>query len=160
MTRVKKPSGVEWLSARISAYGGHLTLSWACQLATKAGYDRSLPRTLIQRFPERFQVVDGRVSLVEASTDEQRAAALGRLHAAIGNCINSGRRVPCIGRQEWTSSDPDDQQAAAEACGHCPALLACARYRDQWDETGAVYAGQLPTPTPARKGTRRKRDAA
>lgn len=56
------------------------------------------------------------------------ARARGALARALRGAVDRGEGVPCLHPTRgaaWTSDDPDDLAAAAEACGPCPVLDAC-----------------------------------
>lgn len=85
------------------------------------------------------------MTLKEREAD--RSIALSRLTAVIGQSLEVGERIPCLSSEPdlWTSEDLDDLREAAKACAWCPALTACKRYIDQFEEISGVYAGLTPT---------------
>lgn len=60
---------------------------------------------------------------------------------------HSPRQIPCRGDDgdRWISGTPRDTWAAAEACGHCPARIACASYAVDAEEPAGVWGGTTPT---------------
>lgn len=75
---------------------------------------------------------------------ENQAGALAHLYATIAELVDDGRSIPCLGRHGvwWTSTDSEEQQAAALRCGDCPALAACRSYIAEYRELSGVWAGQ------------------
>lgn len=84
------------------------------------------------------------------------ATAYGDLLGAIGDAVNAGHPVPCLGANGhlWTSEDQQEQQCAAEGCTACPVLGACWAYARDAKERGAVWGGKVRRPlTPKNRTT-------
>lgn len=64
-------------------------------------------------------------------------------NALVANQLDQGHRVPCVGRFEWTSSDPRHQRIAIEGCSTCPLKMACRSYGMAY-ETSGVWGGHRP----------------
>lgn len=55
--------------------------------------------------------------------------------------LRSSETVPCAGRDEWCSDDPEQRAAAATACQGCPALAQCNAFAEANGETFGVWGG-------------------
>lgn len=76
------------------------------------------------------------------------------LTAALDRALDAGLRIPCAGREEWTSNDLDVLTTAAAECDGCPALAECAAAAE--GESWGAWGGQVLTPT--WQGGRRRRE--
>jgi hypothetical protein len=74
--------------------------------------------------------------------------ALGHLADVITEHQANSRTIPCRTHRgkgsPWLSEKPTDLSAAAEACGHCPAVRACGTYALAWAEPAGVWGGMTP----------------
>ncbi|EWT06325.1 transcriptional regulator, partial [Intrasporangium chromatireducens Q5-1] len=55
--------------------------------------------------------------------------------------LDEGRSVPCAGRDEWTSDEPDERAHAAEECVSCPLLEVCADLATEERHKWGVWGG-------------------
>ena len=65
----------------------------------------------------------------------------GVLTLAIDQALDRGLRVPCVGRDEWTSDSREDRAHAASACLACPVLAECAAAAAESVERLHVWGG-------------------
>ncbi|CAN5120637.1 hypothetical protein BH11ACT1_BH11ACT1_19280 [soil metagenome] len=73
----------------------------------------------------------------------------------IADQLDRRRPVPCQTspeRDRWTSDDPVDQRAAADACRECAALAACALYGTRYPDEFGVYGGRAGTARRPKRG--------
>lgn len=65
------------------------------------------------------------------------------LCASLDRLAGEGRRPVCVQRPEQWGPDATTaaRRDAAEACGYCPALHACAAYADAANEKHGVWGG-------------------
>lgn len=69
------------------------------------------------------------------------AAAHARFLNALAEHAEAGAVIPCLSSTgDWLSESRDAQDAAAAACGPCPALIRCRVYGRHWERHG-VYGG-------------------
>lgn len=66
----------------------------------------------------------------------------GTLVRAVARALDRGARVPCLGRDEWTSDDYRDRREAATACAPCPVLAQCDDTATTHRPLYGVYAGR------------------
>jgi len=79
-----------------------------------------------------------------ASTVARRAAqeaARTALADALAVMLAAGLRVPCVGRVEWTSEDPEARALAALECAACPVWDRCHPTAEVGREQAGVWAG-------------------
>lgn len=81
------------------------------------------------------------------------APAWVALTVALDRMADQGRTPVCVRRpDDWASEAPTRaRRAAAEACGHCPVMRACAAYADVAGERCHVWGGIDRTPPPKRR---------
>ena len=82
------------------------------------------------------------VRQVEAAHVIDAAVELAGLSAALDEAFEARLTVPCLGRGEWLSEDPDETRYAVAACQGCPALEACRRAADALQPETGVWAGR------------------
>lgn len=80
------------------------------------------------------------------ATTGERAEALAALYRAVSEAVETGQSVPCVAAPDlWISEDHEEQEAAAYRCQRCPALAACERYIDAFEERAGVWAARTPS---------------
>ena len=83
-------------------------------------------------------------------TDAQRQAQDNLLDAIERAVEETGQGLVCWDRPEWTSDEPEDRRAAAEACGFCPVRAECFVMGKTLHATAGVYGAKDFTPTRAK----------
>lgn len=82
-------------------------------------------------------------------TDLQRQAQDNLLDAIKRVVEETGQGVVCWDKDLWTSDEPEDRRAAAEACGFCPVRAECFVMGKTLRATAGVFGGKDFTPTRA-----------
>lgn len=73
--------------------------------------------------------------------DPAVAAARAVLADAVDAVLHLGLTVPCVGRPEWTSEDPESRALAALGCAPCPVWGPCGAAAEAGQESAGVWAG-------------------
>lgn len=68
-------------------------------------------------------------------------AAHRRLNDAILAGLADGLTPVCVGRDEWTSEDPEARQIAAQACQWCHVRATCSTTAQDAQERFGVWGG-------------------
>lgn len=86
------------------------------------------------------------------ATTTKAPAEFMALHHALLDLEVNGDRTPCQRDPEPYHSDaPGERAEAAEACGSCPVITACATYADAAGERWGVWAGIDRTKTTTKR---------
>ena len=74
--------------------------------------------------------------------------ALMHLDRGIRTALDQGLHIPCLGREEWTSEDDEDQRVAAIRCRGCAVIDACSDVIQATPRGGrwGVWAGAVHRP--------------
>ncbi|MEC5200269.1 hypothetical protein RCH21_002512 [Arthrobacter sp. PL16] len=75
------------------------------------------------------------------AVDGARGGAHRALLDVLAGLIRAGGVVPCMGGPGWTRGAAAEQNAAALACGRCPALAECWQYQHEYPESAGAHAG-------------------